>query len=173
MFRTLRKIIFWCSIVFITIALLSITVGQYLPYEFADYEIQNFFYDTIILGLPFAVILTLFGTIKKSNTKLKNIIISISTILMTALCFISQLLLFFTLGFGVWTTESIIYMHKSDNREIKYQLFDIGAFGYGGNRIVETKPFMKYWILPIEIDTTTIEKNQWILVNQQGDIKFP
>jgi hypothetical protein len=171
--KVIRKILFWSSIGFIGLTIISLTIGQYLPFEFTDYKIQSSFYDTIIFGLPFAVLLTLFGTLKKSNTKKKNWIYGLSTITLSIICFVSQLFLIFSFGFGVWTTESIIYRHKTDNREIKYQLYDIGAFGYGGKRIVEIKPILKYWVLPTTIDTASIDKNEWNLVNEQGDIKFP
>lgn len=173
MIKVIRKILFWSSIGFIGLTIISLTIGQYLPFEFADFKIQNHFYDTIIFGLPFAVLLTLCGTLKKSNTKKKNWIFAISTILISILCFVSQLFLIFSFGFGVWTTESTIYKHKIEDRKIKYQLYDIGAFGYGGKRIVEIKPFLKYWILPTTIDTASINKNEWNLVNEQGDIKTP
>ena len=169
----IKKIIFWCSIGFIGLTFFSLTIGQILPFEFANYKIQNHFYDTIIFGLPFAVLLTLFGTLKKSNTKKKNWLFTILTILLSFFCFVSQLFLVFSFGFGAWTTESTIYRHKNENREIKYQLYDIGAFGYGGKRIVETKPILKFWILPTVIDTAQIDKSEWKYVNEQGDIKFP
>ena len=79
----------------------------------------------------------------------------------------------FSIGFGAWITLTTLYEHKTDNREIKVQLYDIGALGYRGKRIVEIKPFLNIWILPTPIDTSTINKEEWTLVNKQGDIKFP
>ncbi|MFN3918006.1 MAG: hypothetical protein ACK4K0_09720 [Flavobacteriales bacterium] len=52
-------------------------------------------------------------------------------------------------------------------------MYDIGAFGYGGKRIVVVEPFLKYWIKPTPIDTQLMNKEDWIYVNKQGDIKFP
>ena len=79
----------------------------------------------------------------------------------------------FSFGFGAWTTVTTLYKHKTENREIKEQLYDIGAFGYGGQRIVEIKPFLYFWVTPTPIDTLTINKTEWDYVNDQGDIKFP
>ncbi len=62
--------------------------------------------------------------------------------------------------------------HNTDNKEIKEQLYDIGAFGYGGQRTVEIIQFLKYWVLPTKIDIMTIDKIEWSFVNKQGDIKF-
>jgi membrane protease YdiL (CAAX protease family) len=171
--KTPCKIIFWIALAFIALTLLSLTIGQELPYEFADYRIQQKFYDIIIQGLPIAVLLTLFGTIKKVNSKTRNWSYIGLTALISFGCLVSQLFLLFSFGFGAWTTVSTIYRHKYENREIKEQLYDIGAFGYGGRRTVEIKPFLNYWIEPKPIDTMKINKNDWKLVNEQGDIKTP
>lgn len=171
--QVIKKTIFWTAIVFIGLTIFALTVGQILPYEFADYKLQHKFYDTIIQGLPIAVLLTLFGTLKKQNSKTRNWTFGILTVLTSILCLVGQLFMIFAFGFGAWTTVTTIYKHKTDNREIKEQLYDIGAFGYGGQRTVEIKPFLKYWVLPTKIDTATINKNEWNLVNEQGDIKFP
>jgi branched-subunit amino acid transport protein AzlD len=171
--QVIKKTIFWTAIIFIGLTILTLTVGQILPYEFADYKLQHKFYDIIIQGLPFAVLLTLLGTLKKENSKTKNWTFGTLTVLTSILCLVGQLFMIFTFGFGAWTTVTTIYKHKTDNREIKEQLYDIGAFGYGGQRTVEIKPFLTYWVLPTKIDTATIDKNEWNFVNEQGDIKFP
>ncbi|MFL9830818.1 hypothetical protein ABS764_08155 [Flavobacterium sp. ST-87] len=173
MIITIKKIIFWFSIMFIILSILSLTIVQKLPYEFADIKVQNHFYDTIIFGLPFAILLTLFGTLKKENSNPKNWTFGILTVLTSAICFIGQLYMIFAFGFGYWTTTKTIFKHRKENLEIKEQLYDIGAFGYGGFRIVETKPFMYFWILPTPIDTATINKKEWKFVNKEGNIKFP
>ena len=155
------------------VTVFSLTIGQILPYEFADYKLQQKFYDTIIQGLPIAVLLTLFGTIKKENSRTKNWTYIGLTVLTSIICLVAQLFLVFSFGFGVWTTITTTYRHKSENKEIKEQLYDIGAFGYGGQRTVKIEPFLNYWILPTPIDTLTINKNEWDFVNEQGDIKIP
>lgn len=171
--RTIFKGIFWFAIAFIVLTIFSLAIVQALPYEFADYKLQQKFYDTIIQGLPIAVLLTLFGTINKVNSKIRNWFYIGLTVLISFCCFVAQLFLLFSFGFGAWTTVSTIYRHKSENREIKEQLYDIGAFGYGGRRTVEIKPILNYWILPTPIDTIKIIKNEWKFVNEEGDIKSP
>ena len=173
MTRAIKKTIFWTAITFIVLTIFGLTIGQILPYEFANYKLQHWFYDTIIQGLPIAVLLTLFGTIRQENTKTRNWTFIGLTVLISILCFVAQFFLIFSFGFGAWTTETTIYKHKTENKAIKEQLYDIGAFGYGGRRIVEIKPILKYWILPTAIDTLTIDKSEWKFVNEQGDIKFP
>jgi len=171
--RTIKRIIFWTALTFIGLTIFSLTIGQILPYEFANYKTQHKFYDIIIRGLPFSVLFTLFGTIKKDNSKTKNWTWGTLTVLISILCFVAQLFMIFLFDFGVWRTITTIYKHKTENREIKEQLYDIGAFGYGGQRVVEIKPFLGFWISQTPVDTLIINKAEWEIVNEQGDIKFP
>ena len=69
--------------------------------------------------------------------------------------------------------QNVIDLLLFSLREIQEQLYDIGAFGYGGQRTVEIKPFLYFFILPTPIDTLSINKEEWEFVNKQGDIKFP
>lgn len=173
MITTIKKTIFWTAIAFILLTFFSLTIGQILPYEFADYKVMHNFYDTIMQGLPIAILLTLFGTIKRENRKAKNWTFFGLTVLTSIISFVLMASLIFQLGFGAWTTVTTIYKHKTKNIEIKEQWFDVGALGYGGKRIVEIKPFLYFWISPTPIDTLTINKTEWDYVNEQGDINFP
>ena len=171
--QVIKKTIFWTAIAFIGLTIFSLTIGQILPYEFADYKIMHKFYDIIMQGLPVAILLTLFGTIKRKKTKTQNLTLLGLTVLTSILSFFVMVSLMFRIGFGAWTTVTTIYRHKTENKEIKEQQFDVGALGYGGQRIVEIKPILKFWILPTKIDTAKINKNEWTFVNEQGDIKIP
>lgn len=171
--QLIKKIIFWTAIAFIVLTIFSLTIGQILPYEFADYKIMHKFYDIIMQGLPITILLTLFGTIKRKKTKTQNLTLLGLTVLTSLLSFFVMVSLIFRIGFGAWTTVTTIYRHKTENKEIKEQQFDVGALGYGGRRIVEIKPILNFWILPTKIDTAKMNKNEWILVNEQGDIKIP
>ena len=62
---------------------------------------------------------------------------------------------------------------ENPNVTINQQLWDIGAFGYGGQRTVKLTPILGIWNWAEEIDTTEIEKDNWTLVEREGDIKFP
>jgi len=171
--KIIRVIIFWTAIVFILLTVFSLTVGQLLPYEFADPKVMHRYYDTIMQGFPIAILLTLFGTIKRKNSKTQNWIFAALTILASIFSFFIMVSLIFRIGFGSWITVTTLYQHRTSNKMIKEQLFDVGAFGYSGKRIVEIKPVLKYWILPKKIDTSTIDKNAWKAVNKQDDTKFP
>ncbi|MEC4049636.1 hypothetical protein OX284_009370 [Flavobacterium sp. SUN046] len=169
----IKKSLFWIAIVFIVITFYSLTIGQKVPYEFANLKFFQIYYDIIMKGFPIAIVMTLFGTIKKGNTKAKNWFIFTTTILTSILSFALMISFIFTIGFGCWSTFSIIYRHKTQDLTIKEQCYDIGALGYGRKRIVEMKPFLKIWVLPKEVDTAKINKKEWNFVNEEGDVKFP
>lgn len=125
MISTIKKTIFWTAIAFILLTFFSLTIGQILPYEFADYKVMHNFYDTIMQGLPIAILLTLFGTIKRENTKAKNWTFLGVTVLTSIISFFIMVSLIFKIGFGAWTTVTTIYRHKTEDKVIKEQLLDL------------------------------------------------
>ena len=164
----------WTTISFFLIVLFSLTIAQIIPIEFADWNIMHKFYEIIIEGLPIAVLLTLIWTLKKSNSRKRNIITGILTVITAVIVLFLSIFLIFSYGFGAWINYEIVYEHKENSeRTINEQIYDIGAFGYGGKRIVELKPFFNYWQKVQPIDTTKIETKNWIRVEKEGDIKFP
>jgi hypothetical protein len=171
--RIVKKILFWTALVFLLISILSLTIFQVFPYEFSDYKDRHLFYNVVIKGIPLAVLFTLFGSILKSNSDKVNWFILVLTILISGLTYIGQIFLFLMFDFGVWVTISTLYEHQEENKVIKEQMYDIGAFGYGGKRVVIVEPFLKYWIKITPADTQLINKKEWIYVEKQGDIKFP
>jgi len=171
--KTTKNIFFWTAIVFIVLSAYSLTIGQIVPYEFANSKFSQNYYDIIMQGFPIAILFTLFNSIKKENTKTKNWINLSITIFTSIISFTLLVSLVFNIGFGSWTTYSTIYKHKKENLTIKEQRYDIGALGYGRYRIVELKPILKFWVLPTEIDTAKINRKEWKFVNEEGDIKFP
>jgi hypothetical protein len=91
---------------------------------------------------PIAILLTLFGTIKKRHDVIRKFITIILTAALALLCFLFLLNNMFTIGFGAWTTFNIAYENKHDSeQQIREQRYDAGALGYGSKRVVEVKPF--------------------------------
>ncbi len=166
-----QYIVAYGSFILILVFIYYISIGQLVRYEFAHCSEAHVFKNIMMEGLPFAVLLTLFGTIKRKNSSSKNWAITGATALVCVISFFIVFLTTFTIGFGAWITESILYKHKQSNKIICEQLYDIGAFGYGGRRIVEIKPVFNYWILPTPVDTAKINKNDWIFVNEGGELK--
>ena len=88
--------------------------------------------------------------------------------------FFGTIFLMFSYGFGAWVDEQIIYENKENpNVTINQQLWDIGAFGYRGQRTVKLTPILGIWNWAEQIDTAEIETDNWTLVQREGDIKFP
>ncbi len=152
----------------------SITIGQILPIEFADWKDMHLFYDIIFQGLPITILLTMIWTIKKESPKRRKITIGILTPIIAFAAFFGTIFLMFSFGFGAWVNQEIVYENKANPQvTINEQIWDIGAFGYGGQRTVKLKPTLGLWNIVTEIDTTEIEKDNWTLVQREGDIKFP
>jgi hypothetical protein len=172
--KTIQRVFFWSTTVFFLIAGFSITIGQILPVEFADWKDSHTFYDTVLQGFPVAVLLTLVYTLGKHRTAKQNISIVVLTILGAGAAFFASVLLMFSYGFGAWLDYEIIYENKENPEEvISHQIWDKGALGYGGQRFVRLIPFLGLWNTVTETDTATVDKMEWHLVKREGDINIP
>ena len=171
--KRIQQIFKWTTLLFFVIAIHALTIGQIVPIEIADWHDMHLFYDIILQGLPIAVLLTLVWTLQKEGSKRMNIAIGIATPVVAAATFFGTVFLMFSYGFGAWVDEEVIYENKS-HREvtINQQLWDMGALGYGGQRTVKLTPFMGFWNLVKEVDTTKIEQGEWTLIQKEGDIKL-
>jgi len=172
--RQIQRLFKWITLLFLGISIFSMTIGQIIPIEFADWHNTHLFYDIILQGLPIAILLTLVWTLKKERPNNANITLGILTPIIAGITFFGTLFLMFSFGFGAWTDEQIIYENKEKpEMTINTQLFDIGAFGYGGQRTVQLTPILGIWNWVEPIDTTLLEKEHWNLVQKRGDIKSP
>jgi hypothetical protein len=164
------KTIFWLTTVFIIVGFYAVTFGQSSVYEFADWILSRQFYDIIMPGLPIAILLTLTGTIKRTNDKSKNVIIIVTTIAGSLISFFIIVSMLFSVGFLTITNDTLLYKHKTNQTiEIMKQTVGQGAFGADGHRIVKLEPFLYFWNKTTIIDTTTISKTDWIFVNEKLD----
>ena len=172
--KVLYRIIFWGSLLFLAVFLWTVTIGQTINIDFRNYKTANDFYNVILGGAPIAILLTLFGTLKKRHDIVRKLLTIFATIGLTVLTFMFLLNNLFTIGFGAWTTFNIAYENKANpERQIREQRYDASAFGYGGDRIVEVKPLARlFWQVSL-VDTTKIDKTQWIRVDREADVKFP
>jgi len=114
MLKILYRIIFWGSLLFLTICLWTVTIGQSINIDFQNNNTANDFYNVILAGTPIAILLTLFGTLKKHQDKARNLITIFATIGLTVLTFMFLLNNLFTIGFGAWTTFNIAYENKTN-----------------------------------------------------------
>lgn len=139
-----------------------------------DHHHNHNFYDIILKGFPIAILLTLVWTLNNERPKKINIILGILTPVIAVGIFFGTIFLIFSFGFGTWVNESIIYESNENSKvTINQQLYDIGAFGYNGQRTVKITPFLGLWSYVEKIDTSNINKGSWTLVLKAGDIKFP
>ena len=168
------RTIFLLTIAVIVVTIFTLTVGQWLPIEFRDNKMQRTFYDFVYTTFPLSILLTLSGTIKKKNKRSRNWTIGSVTVLSTVLCYVILVGVMFSIGFGAWTNETILFVKKDNtNISINQQIFDIGALGTGAERTVQLSPFLTYFQKVKIIDTNKIDKAQWTFVNAEGDIHFP
>jgi|SRR5688572_7530765 len=174
MLKVLYKLIFYCSLLFLAVFLWTVTVGQTINYEFRDNRTAGNFYNIILGGTPIAILLTLFGTLKRRYDMTRKLLTIFATVGLTLLTFMFLLYNLFTIGFGVWTTFNIAYEHKTNpKRQIREQRYDVGALGYGGSRIVEVKPFAGlFWNVSL-VDTTKVDTSKWKRVDKEEGVKFP
>lgn len=141
-FNIILKTIFWLAIVFIIVALYALTFGQSSNIEFADWKLSRLFYDTIIQGLPIAILLTLTGSIKRRNEKSKNINLIVLTIIGSVISFFIMVSMLFSVGFLTITNDTLLYRNKTNpTTTIMVQTIGQGAIGSDRHRAVKLEPF--------------------------------
>ncbi len=174
MLKDIYRIVFYISLFILSVFLWTVTFGQKINIEFKDHRIAHTFYDFILIATPLAILLTLFGTLKKAHNKTRKIFTILATIGVIVLTYLIWINFLFTIGFGRWTTFNIAYEYRTNpNRQIREQRYDVGALGYGGKRIVEVRPFAGLFWNVSTVDTTSIDKKDWIRINKEVDVKFP
>lgn len=172
--KRLQRLLKWTTLVFFAIAFFSMTVGQAIPIEFADWHHMHIFYDIILRGLPVATLLTLTWTMSSARSRKINIVTAILTPIVALMMFFWSASLMFSYGFGAWVDEEILYKNKRHPQvTINQQLLDMGALGYGGHRTVKLTPFLGLWNIAEETDSTEIDSDKWLLIQKEGNLKFP
>ncbi len=163
----LSLVIFWLAVILITVIIFSLTIGQLLPIEFKTHQLHNRYYSFAFTGLPIAILLTIFRTIKKENKRLKNRLLTIATIILALLSYVAGINTLLFTGFGAWKNEEILYRNQNNKDiTINYQRFDLGALGYGNDRIVQLKPFLLYFQTVKMVKPAKLDEKQWIPVNE-------
>ena len=145
-----------------------IYIGQKIPFEFRDYALKDQYYNFSLTSLPLAILFSLVGTIRRKNKKSLNWSIVGVTILATGFCFYLLMGAMFFLGFGEWTTETVLYKRNgNEDITVEKQILDIGALGDGGYRTVQLTPCLKYFQIVKEVDTASLNKKDWIYLNEE------
>lgn len=172
----IRKIIFGLTIIFFILLIVGLIAFSFFNVAFRESSDANTLYLYLIFLIPIALLFTMTGTLKKSNSQNRNWGIAGFTTFLAITIFLMMLSLFMQVGFGSWTNEAILYRNnKNKNISINLQIWDVGALGYNREtkRIVELKPFLKYFYQVKNVDTSSLNKSQWIFVNEAGNIHYP
>jgi uncharacterized integral membrane protein len=148
--------------------------GNQIPIEFARHSYRSKFYWTLLVLVLIISLLPIFlRLINQRNTELNRLFI-FGTPLIGIFTFIGLLYFMCIAGFGAWINYEITYENRNNTEiNINRQLWDNGALGYGGERMVELKPILGIWNLVKEIDTTNLKSTEWKRVERNGDLKFP
>jgi hypothetical protein len=145
------------------------TVAQFIPIEFSDNRITQHINLYSIFIIPIAIILTLFGLVKKSREKNYIIQRTIWT-LVTAIVFAFIMVSFgpmFLLGSAKITGMTIFENKNNSKIKIVERIDDAGLFGQGPTVIYKIRPFVPLLIIATKIDTTELDKNEWTRINRR------
>ena len=171
-----RRIVFWAAILFFISLFGGLVLYSILFLEFKNSGYVSDLYSYLIFLIPLAILLTMAGTINKRNSKEKNSTVVWLTFFIAIVVFVVLFSMTMFIGFGGWRNEAILYRNNKDkNISINQQIWDVGALGYdrGSKRVVKLKPLLSYFYQVSIIDTTNLDKSEWIFVNEEGDIHYP
>ncbi|MCW3070774.1 MAG: hypothetical protein JWO44_664 [Bacteroidetes bacterium] len=157
------KIIYRASIVFICVIVATAILGQALPLEFADNESENLYLGICFYGIPLAIVLTLTGTLKQTDTPASATGKIILTLVIAGLSFFVTVIAAFT-SMCEWSTHRVCFENKQDpsvkivEREFGCGVFDSGEPAY---KLFKVSEFSPYMIWATEADTNKIDKAEW------------
>jgi hypothetical protein len=170
--KIFRWTIFYLTILFFLLLIVGLIAFSIFSLEFGKLGFKNEFYFYLSFLIPLAILLTLTGTLSKKNTNNKNWTIGGATILIAVAIFLIMFSLLIQ-TFGGWRTQSILFRNEKNlNITISEQIWDVGALGYDRNntRIVKLRPVLKYLNQVTPVDTGSLDKTEWIFVNEDGDM---
>ena len=163
----LFKIIYLTSIFFICFWILAAILGQFVPIEFTDNQIENTFDSIRLFGFPIAILLTLSGTIKPNDTSGSIGGKILLTLFVSGISFFFMVITLFA-SMCSWTTGKVFFESKQD-RSIKIVERDYGCGATDSGRpickIFKVKNITNYLIWVTEIDTNKIDKSQWVKID--------
>jgi hypothetical protein len=158
----LDHIILW----FMLFGICTFTAGQYIPVYFVDQGFSLFFYPVLLILTVVTVYINTYNAmyLPHKDNRLYSAIIST---LITLLVFIVFAFITLSKILAVWTDAGTIYTNKSNpNIKIVSRYINEGAFGGGTEpgdyEIVVNRPFTPFFKIKTSIDTTKINKNDWV-----------
>jgi hypothetical protein len=152
------RILFWTGATWAVTCFLILTVGQYLPFEFANMKIAERFYGLVWCTFPIATLLTLVRQQTKRVLKVITVVVAIASLPILGLYA-------FGVGMCSYSTDNILFINKSDSSlKIIERHYGCGAYDSDLPKYEFFK--MKYLTQQIlyskKIDTLLIDKGIWI-----------
>ena len=154
------------SLSLMLLCVFSFTVGQLIPIYFSNDSFRNLYNFLIFILLVATISRTTFKFIykpQKDNISLARLV----SILVGFTAFVVFGLLTIGFAFSV-RTESFVFYVQKDNSKVKIisRYINEGAFGGGTEpnnyQIVLYRPLSDFFNLQTSIDTTFIDKNEWL-----------
>jgi hypothetical protein len=167
--QTICKTIYWASLTLIFVFVIVPFIGQFIPLEFTDDNFQNFFEQFRFFGLPIAILLTLFGTLKHTDataTKTTKIVLTICITLFSV--FVLSMTVF--AGMCRWTNNKVLFENKNDKtKKIVLRDFGCGATDSGSPtyKVCKIKTISPLLIWVRDLDTTKIDRRIWQRVDNK------
>jgi len=164
-FQQLLKFVFTGSLTFICLSIISVVAFSLLPIEFTDSKTYDSFEEIYLFGLPIATMLTLAGTVKKTDSVGFKISKFFITFCVTGLLIFILIIFAFASHMCAWTVNSILFEKKIDTSvKIIDRSYDCGAWDSSdaSGKIFKVRKLTNYFIWATEIDTVGIDRNVWI-----------
>lgn len=126
--KILRLVIFICTILFFISLVLGMILFDTYSLEFKSQTIGSDLYVSSMIIIPIMLLLTMTGTISKTNLKEKNWKILGVTLTLALGIFLTMGVIGFGGISGSWTNEAILFRNKSDkNISINEQIYDMAS----------------------------------------------
>lgn len=167
--QKLVKIVYITSIFLICFWIFTAFLGLFICIEFKENEVKSV-YDIIrFFGLPMSVLLTLTGTVKKTDKS--DVITSkiLWTIFVSSISFFIMIITLFV-GMCSWTTNKVFFEKKDDNTvQIVERKYGCGATDsdFPTYKLFKIKEIASYLIWVTDVDTNKINKNEWTKLNKK------
>lgn len=161
--RRSSKIIYWISLTLIFLFVVMPFVKQFTPFEITNNNLENSFAQIRFFGLPAAILLTLFKTIKPQNSTAIKTTKIIFTICLSLLSIFILLIAGFA-GMCRWTNNQVLFNNINDKTtKIILREFGCGATDSDTptSKVCKIKFILPSLIWVTDIDTNKIDRQIW------------
>jgi len=160
----ISKVIFITAISFLLVWILAFFMRMILSLEFTTAYYEFNYNKIFLIGAPVSILLSLFGTLKTSDKKtaITEKIIGTSILSLVVAFFYSFIVFFNMCG---WSNEKVLFENKTDVKiKIIVREHGCGATDSEPSKLCFFKVtrFSKYFKRWVEIDTSKIDSDQWI-----------